>query len=72
MKDNIFSRIKKSTQSIKQEIDVNPKLYGFSLISLILEYGDNDFNDFDLYQRDVIIMRIIDNLERRLGRSLVC
>jgi hypothetical protein len=66
-KDCIFKRLSHSTSNIKKHIE-GVKLYGYPLLSYIFDEVDSRFKEYSDNQKDIIIMRIYDNLEREGGQ----
>lgn len=65
MKNCVFTRIKYSINEIVKKVEESPKLYGYPLISLLFDTVEQNFKDYNSNQQDLILMRLIDSLERR-------
>jgi hypothetical protein len=69
-KENIYSRIKKSSNFIINKVKTE-NIYGFQLITELYNIVDNDFKDISDKKQDIIIMRLWDNLDRNINKKLM-
>lgn len=66
----IFTRIKECIEDLKQKVESDSKLYGYPLLSLLFDVVDKHFEELNDNQKDIIIMRLIDSLERLSDKSI--
>ena len=63
MKENIYTKIKDATLSMTNKIKAKD-LYGHAIVNELFKEVDNNFKDLPYEKRDIIIIRVWDNIER--------
>tara|TARA_R100000951_G_scaffold106496_1_gene101129 strand:+ start:242 stop:448 length:207 start_codon:yes stop_codon:yes gene_type:complete len=60
----IFKKITEATLLIEKDITEN-KLYGYGIVASLLDGVEKIFSDIPRRNKDIITMRICDNLEKK-------
>jgi len=61
---SIFKKIKETTLLIEKDITEN-KLYGYDIVDSLFDGVEKIFPDIPRRNKDIITMRICDNLEKK-------